>query len=91
MTTEQPARDGGISPSASSCDDVFQRAADALRDPPEQQIRDLRRAAAEALLSGGLLLADVSRTMSTWNAEAAAKVSEERFRKAMEMLREALS
>lgn len=51
----------------------------------------LRAAAAEALLSGGLLLADVSRTMTTWSADAPAKASEERFRKAMEMLREALS
>lgn len=46
MTTKQPARDGGIQPGASSPDEVFQRAADAMRDPPEQQIRDLRRAAA---------------------------------------------
>lgn len=51
----------------------------------------LRAASAEALLSGGLLLADVSRTMATWSADAPAKASEDRFRKAMEMLREALS
>jgi hypothetical protein len=54
-------------------------------------VAKLRAATAEALLAGGLLLADVSRTMTTWSADAPAKASEERFRKAMEMLREALS
>lgn len=51
----------------------------------------LRKAASEALLAGAFVLADVQRTMSTWSADAPAKASEERFRKALEQLAEALA
>lgn len=51
----------------------------------------LRSAAAEVLLSGSLLLSDVQRESSGWNAASQAKASEERFRKALEKVREALS
>lgn len=50
----------------------------------------LRAAAAEALLAGGLLLADVQRSTSSANY-GQIQPREERFLKAMEMLREALS
>ena len=51
----------------------------------------LRKAAAEALLAGALLLSDVQRENSGWNAASQAKQSEERFRKALEAVREALA
>ena len=51
----------------------------------------LRKAAAEALLAGGLLLSDAQRDSSNWQASAMAKNSEERFRKALEQLAEALA
>ena len=38
-----------------------------------------------------LPISDVQRTMSTWSADAPAKASEERFRKALEQLAEALA
>lgn len=51
----------------------------------------LRAAGAEALLAGALLLSDVQRESSGWNSSSQAKKSEERFRSALEVLREALS
>jgi len=53
--------------------------------------RDLRRACAEMLLAGSLLLSDVQRESAGWNSSSQAKQSEERFRKALETGREALS
>lgn len=49
----------------------------------------LRLTAAEALLSGALVLADVKRDPN-WSAERITKESEERFRKALEELARAL-
>lgn len=57
------------------------------RDPEAE----LRRACAEGLLAGSLLLADVSRALGQWDAAHPAKKSEERLRKALETMREALS
>ena len=58
-----------------------------VRDPEA----DLRRACAELLLAGSLLLSDVQRESSSWNSSSQAKASEDRFRKALEVGREALS
>lgn len=52
---------------------------------------ELRRACAEMLLAGSLLLADVQRALGQWDTSHAAKQTEERFRKALEAGREALS
>lgn len=52
---------------------------------------ELRRACAEMLLAGSMLLSDVSREAGGWNSSSQAKQSEERFRKALECGREALS
>lgn len=52
---------------------------------------ELRRACAEMLLAGSLLLSDVTRSLSQWAENTQAKQSEERFRKALEVGREALS
>lgn len=57
-----------------------------LRNPEAE----LRRACAEMLLAGSLLLADVSRAMDNKWADQV-KATEERFRKALECGREALS
>ena len=54
-----------------------------------QHIGELRKAAAEALLSGALVLADVQRDPN-WSAERITKESEQRFRKALEELARAL-
>lgn len=51
----------------------------------------LRKAACEALLAGGLLLSDAQRDSPTWGQSSMAKHSEERFRKALEQLAEALA
>lgn len=58
-----------------------------LRNPEAE----LRRACAEMLLAGSLLLADVSRAMGSYAWSEAMKATEERFRKALECGREALS
>lgn len=50
----------------------------------------LRKAAAEAVLAGALLLSDAQRDSSNWQASAMAKSSEERFRKALDQLAEEL-
>lgn len=51
----------------------------------------LRKAAAEALLAGGLLLSDAQRDSVNWQQTCMARSSEERFRKALEQLAEALA
>lgn len=51
----------------------------------------LRKAACEALLAGGLLLSDVQRDSANWQQTCMARTSEERFRKALENLAEALA
>ena len=51
----------------------------------------LRTAAAEALLSGALLLADVSRDSDSWGKNVTVRTTETRFRAALELVREALS
>ena len=51
----------------------------------------LRKAAAETLLAGALLLSDAQRDSPNWQQTCMARGSEERFRKALEQLREALS
>jgi hypothetical protein len=51
----------------------------------------LRSACSEAMLAGALLLSDVSRQSAAWNEAPQAKQSEERFRKALEAMREALA
>ncbi len=51
----------------------------------------LRKAAAEALLAGGLLLSDAQRDSANWQQTCMARTSEERFRKALEQLAEALA
>jgi hypothetical protein len=56
---------------------------------PFPAIASLRSAAAEALLAGALVLSDVQREKS-WNQDIT-KASEERFRKSLDLLREALS
>ena len=58
---------------------------------PRDPEAELRRACAEGLLAGSLLLADVSRALGQWDAAHPAKQSEERLRKALETMREALS
>ena len=59
---------------------------------PGAPLTSLRAAAAEALLSGSLLLADVARQVQNYDPSTSqAKQSEERFRKALEALRESLS
>ncbi len=62
-----------------------------MKDPSTAPQPSLRKAAAEALLAGGLLLSDAQRDSSNWQASAMAKNSEERFRKALEQLAEALA
>lgn len=52
---------------------------------------ELRRACAEMLLAGSLLLSDVQRSLQQWSENTQARQSEERFRKALEAGREALS
>ena len=52
---------------------------------------ELRRACAEGLLAGALLISDVSRAMGSYDWQKAVAGTEERFRKAMEAMREALS
>ena len=51
----------------------------------------LRKAAAEALLAGALLLSDAQRDSVNWQQTCMARTSEERFRKALEQLAEALA
>lgn len=62
---------------------------------PASCVRDteaeLRRACAELLLAGSLLLSDVSRAMGSYDWKNAVAGTEERFRKALEGGREALS
>lgn len=58
---------------------------------PRNVESELRRACAEMLLAGSLMLADVQRALGQWDAAHPVKQSEERFRKALEAGREALS
>lgn len=51
----------------------------------------LRSACAEAMLSGALLLSDVSRDSESWRSAPQLRQTEERFRKALEAMREALA
>lgn len=89
-TATDPQSDAGVRSRLRSLEVDVEAILDRMRASATKP-EGIRAAAAEALLAGGLLLADVSRTMATWSADAPAKASEERFRKAMEMLREALS
>lgn len=50
----------------------------------------LRKAAAEAMLAGALLLSDAQRDSANWQQTCMARASEERFRKALEQLAEEL-
>jgi hypothetical protein len=51
----------------------------------------LRSACAEAMLAGALLLSDVSRDSESWRSAPQVRQTEERFRKALEAMREALA
>lgn len=78
-------------PHLSTCTRLLTLAMPIEQAPVPAPQPSLRKAACEALLAGGLLLSDAQRDSANWQQTCMARTSEERFRKALEQLAEALA